>query len=87
MLSDEKIVEIYKQSQHKLGGSPLVTVFDNEFYARSIEREANAPLLEQIKENEALMHEVLTMITAHPYVRWHCAAAAEALRKRLEARK
>lgn len=57
-------------------------------FARDIEREATAPLIKQIKKDEALMRDVLEALTAEPEMReGACSIAIEALRERLEAKK
>lgn len=88
MLSDERIAELYEQSQEKLGVGSLVTVFDHNVYAHTIEREGTTPLIEQIKEDEALMRQALIALYSGPHddgsftPEYRC--AIEALRKRLE---
>lgn len=54
MLSDERIDEIAKPFAG-MGG-----VEQYREFANAIEREATAPLIEQIKEDEALMRQALT---------------------------
>lgn len=90
MLSYERIIDIADdfESQYMHGGITFDD-FDSTGFARAIEREATAPLIEQIKEDEALMRQVLSWISAtDPQHAWSVEGrSVEALRQRLEAKK
>lgn len=88
MLSDEEIWKFWWARPDVPDGEDDSMEAQFIAAARSIEREATAPLIKQIKEDEALMRDVLEAMTAEPEMReGACSVATEALRERLEAKK
>lgn len=96
MLSDGKIIDIAEdfESQYMHGGVTF-DEFDSIGFARAIEREATAPLIEQIKEDEALMRQAAQVISWQSFgeCRAFCDGqiptpeeVVEAIRQRLEAK-
>lgn len=63
MLSDERILEIAgSRVSLRTNYDEDGYVFDKKRFARAIEREATAPLIEQIKEDEVLMRSVFSAL-------------------------
>lgn len=59
MLSDERVNEMW---EHAIETSDPTAGQLRFIFARAIERESTAPLIEQIKGDEALMHKALAIL-------------------------
>lgn len=86
MLSDEQILAMARS----MLWNPEYTGFNPVVFARAIEREATASLIDQIKQDEALMARALTSLDdyeAGAEIGKFDIQIIKALRKRLEANK